>query len=89
MKVGKIIMERYNTLNGLRTFACLGILAMHVYANINYAFNGNILNNFIKELTNFVFLFMILSSFVMCCGYYEKIKNNNINRSFYKFNFNV
>lgn len=71
-------MKRYESLNGLRTISCLGIILMHVKANISYSIPGTILNNVINEFTNFVFLFMILSAFSMCCGYYEKIKNNKV-----------
>ena len=71
-------MKRYDSLNGLRTFACIGIILMHVKSNMNYQF-GNYLDIIINSFTQFVFLFMVISAFSMCCGYYEKIKNNNEN----------
>ena len=70
-------VEKYNSLNGLRAFACIGILLMHVLSNANYEFNS-MLTEVIQSFTNLVFLFMIISSFSMCCGYYNKIKNNDL-----------
>lgn len=70
-------VEKYNSLNGLRAFACIGILLMHALSNGNYEIN-HILTTVIQSFTQFVYLFMIISSFSMCCGYYEKIKNNKI-----------
>ena len=79
--------RRYYGLNGLRMIACLGIVIMHVKANSYISINP-IIDNIIKEFTNFVFLFMMLSPFSMCCGYYKKIKNNEINfEEFYKKRF--
>ena len=69
--------ERYNSLNGLRAISCIGILMMHVLSNGNYKLD-NISSMIINSFTNLVFLFMIISSFAMCCGYYEKIKENKI-----------
>lgn len=78
-------MKRYNSINGLRTIACLGIVLMHVRANINYTVGGDLFNEIINELTNFVFLFMIISSFSMCCGYFNKIQQNEVTmENFYK-----
>ena len=51
---------------------------MHVLSNGGYELNHT-LTNIIESFTNLVFLFMIISSFSMCCGYYEKIKSNNFN----------
>lgn len=78
-------MRRYNSINGLRTIACLGIVLMHVRANVNYTIGGNIFNTIIKEFTNFVFLFMVISAFSMCCGYLKKIQQNEVSvEKFYK-----
>ena len=70
--------ERYDSINGLRLIACFGIVAMHVKTNIPYSLSGHWANLIINEFTNFVFLFMIISSFGMCCGYYNKIKNGEV-----------
>ena len=69
--------ERYNSLNGLRAISCIGILIMHVLANGTYNLAPAV-KTIIDSLTQLVFLFMIISSFSMCCGYYEKIKDNKI-----------
>jgi peptidoglycan/LPS O-acetylase OafA/YrhL len=38
----------------------------------------------ISSLGMFVLLFMIISAFSMCCGYYDRIKNNLISpKAFY------
>ncbi len=69
--------ERYNSLNGLRTISCIGILMMHVLSNGNYELD-TISATIISSFTQLVFLFMIISSFSMCCGYYDKFKDNKI-----------
>lgn len=81
-------MNRYNSLNGLRTIACLGIALMHVKANLSYTVPGEIFNTIVDQLGNLTILFMVLSAFSMCCGYYEKIKSNKITlEEFYKKRF--
>lgn len=81
-------MKKYDSINGLRTIACIGIILMHVNANINYKLDNELVNIIIASFTQFVYLFMIVSSFSMCCGYYEKIKNNQISMNdFYKKRF--
>ena len=76
--------EKYNSLNGLRAISCIGILMMHVLSNGSYKLD-NMTSTIISSFTNLVFLFMIISSFAMCCGYYEKIKSNKISlEEFYK-----
>ncbi len=71
--------KRYEALDGLRAFACIGIVMMHVLANAKYNLSGFIFEKMIPSYANFVFLFMTISGFGMCCGYYEKILNNRIN----------
>lgn len=76
--------KHYGAIDGLRTLACLGILMMHIKANNNYQIDGYIYNTIIPSFTNFVFLFMTISSFGMCCGYYNKVINKEIDwNSFY------
>lgn len=73
-------MERkhYESIDGLRTLAAIGIIMMHMKANNTYGIQGMVYNDIIPLFTNFVFLFMTVSAFGMCCGYYEKIVNNKI-----------
>ena len=81
-------MKRYESINGLRTIACIGIILLHVLANINYELNNEIINMIVNSLSEFVYLFMIISAFGMCCGYYNKIKNSEISMNdFYKKRF--
>ena len=79
---------RYDALNGVRAFAAIGIVMMHVLANGDYALSGFVFSSLIPSFTNLVFLFMIVSAFSMCCGYYEKICENKISLDeFYKKRF--
>ncbi len=70
--------KRYTALDGLRAFAAIGIVIMHVKANMRFDISGRFYNDFISDLGNLAFLFMILSAFAMCCGYYDKIIENRI-----------
>ena len=65
--------ERYAALDGVRTYAILGILVMHVRANCGLIIDGFVYNRIIPAFTDFVFLFMMVSAFGMCCGYFEKV----------------
>lgn len=77
--------ERYSSLNGLRTLACVGIVAMHVNANVDIHPTPNVLVDVISFAGNFVLMFMMVSAFSMCCGYFERIQNGNISMdAFYK-----
>lgn len=73
--------EHYGAIDGLRTIACIGIVMMHLAANTDYSITGFFYNSMIPSFTNFVFLFMTISAFGMCCGYYHKMLNNQINLS--------
>ncbi len=77
--------EYYNNLNGIRTIAAICIIIMHVAKNANYDITGFFYTNIICRFESFVTMFFVLSAFSMCCGYYDKIKNNKINlNDFYK-----
>ena len=54
---------------------------MHMQVNNKYDISGYLYNTVIPSFTNFVFLFMTVSAFGMCCGYYEKFKNQRISLS--------
>lgn len=80
--------RHYDTIDGLRTIACIGIIMMHVQANSAYQISGFIYEKVIPSFTNFVFLFMSVSAFGMCCGYYGKILQGNVDFvDFYKKRF--
>lgn len=68
----------YGAIDGLRTFSCIGIALMHLKANNAYNISGYLYDTVVSSFTNFVFLFMVISAFGLCCGYYEKMVNNTI-----------
>lgn len=76
---------RYQSIDGFRALFALGILAMHVAANGSFVIKGVVFNALIPEFKQFVFPFMTVSAFGMCCGYYQKIMTGNISLPvFYK-----
>lgn len=79
-------VKRYNSLDGLRTLACLGIIMMHMLANNKqYKLSGFVFKTVIPSFVDFVFLFMVLSAFGMCCGYYLRVLSNELDfTDFYK-----
>lgn len=71
--------ERYNALDGVRGYAAIGIVMMHVLANIGTKPSVNFYTSkLIPWFTNFTLLFMVISAFSMCCGYYDKIKTGTM-----------
>ena len=42
-------MKKYDSINGLRTIAAIGIVMMHVLANVDYKLNNETLENVLKE----------------------------------------
>lgn len=70
--------KHYGAIDGLRMIAAFGIVMMHIRANNHYQIPGFVYNNIIPSFTNFTFLFMVISAFGMCCGYYTKVLNNQI-----------
>lgn len=80
-----MMKERFEGIDGLKAYAILGIALMHVLANGNFDLNGFIFDDLISSFTNLVFLFMMVSGFGMCCGYYQKILDQQISvEEFYK-----
>ena len=65
--------DRYEGIDGLKAYAIIGIALMHVLANGEYRIGGFVFERLIPSFTNLVFLFMMVSGFGMCCGYYQKI----------------
>ncbi len=77
--------KRYDSLDGVRTLACIGIVLMHLLANTKYDLNGFAFEKMIPSFAKFNFLFMTVSGFGMCCGYYDRMISGNIDIvSFYK-----
>lgn len=71
-------IERYEGIDGLRAYAIIGIVIMHVLTNGKYELGGFVFEKVIPSFTNLVFLFMMVSAFGMCCGYYQRIVNREI-----------
>lgn len=77
--------KKYSAIDGLRSLACIGIVMMHVVDNNSYALQWPVAVHFIRAFTDFVYLFMVVSAFGMCCGYLEKMQNGTISmEEFYK-----
>ena len=78
-------VDRYEGIDGLKAYAIIGIALMHVLANGEYGIGGFVFERLIPSFTNLVFLFMMVSGFGMCCGYYQKIVDQKISiEDFYK-----
>lgn len=74
--------KHYGNLDGLRAYSAIGIVILHVFSNGNFEISGLAQ---IGPLSDLVFLFMTISAFSMCCGYYEKLNGGNYSLSeFYK-----
>lgn len=65
--------RKYRNIDALRTFGCLAIIAWHVKANTGFS-TGGVLDKVIPSFDYLVYLFMIISGFGMCNGYYQKLK---------------
>lgn len=77
--------EKYEGIDGLKAYAIIGIVLMHVIANGEYRIEGFVFERLIPSFTNLVFLFMMVSGFGMCCGYCQKIVDQKISvEDFYK-----
>lgn len=79
-------VEYYPSLNGIRAYAALGIILMHVLTNISVKPTENYFTRLlIPFFSDFTLLFMIISAFSICCGYYVKFKERKITLdAFYK-----
>lgn len=64
---------RYDNLDGMRAYSAIAIVVMHVLANGNYGLTGYVFERIVPAFADLVFLFMVISGFSMCCGYYEKM----------------
>lgn len=79
------MQKKYDSLNGIRAYAAIAILAMHVLENSQYVKIADIITIRIDALKWIVYLFMIISGFSLCCGYYDKILHQKISIvDFYK-----
>jgi peptidoglycan/LPS O-acetylase OafA/YrhL len=78
-------MKKYSGLEWLKVIACVCIVSMHMMANNNYNV-GSVFYSVVKDsLAEFVYVFMTISAFGLCCGYYKRIQDGSINwENFYK-----
>ena len=78
-------MDRYSSLDGLKAIAATCIVMTHVLSNLGVTLSFPALNPFINSFSFFTLLFMMVSAFGMCCGYYEKFKQGQVSlNKFYK-----
>lgn len=70
--------RKYRNIDALRTLGCLAIILWHVFANSNYEWGGVIFERIIPSFNYLVYLFMLISGFGMCNGYYDKVYNGSI-----------
>lgn len=72
-------VNRYEALDGVRAIAAIGIVMMHVLANLTSKPDmGYVTETVIPYFTNFTLMFMMVSGFSMCCGYYERVKRGEM-----------
>lgn len=78
----------YPSLDGLRAFAALGIILVHTRENGGYLLPAVQLTAAVYCLVDVVFLFMAISAFGLCCGYYEQFHCGTMDfNAFYKKRF--
>lgn len=68
------IKEHYGSFDGLRAIAAFCIVMMHVRANMSVKPDGAFIYSVIASFSSFVYMFMMLSAFSMCCGYYNRLE---------------
>lgn len=70
--------ERYNGINGLRGISMILILVMHVLENLTYLNDVKNLELVMARFGDLTSLFLMISAFSCCCGYYQKIINGGM-----------
>lgn len=76
--------KRHDNIDCLRAISCFAIIAMHIQANTNYEISGFIYNTIVPSWTWLVYLFLIISGFSMCCGYYDQTGTVDIEQFYLK-----
>lgn len=67
----------YPAIDGLRAYAAIGVACMHIMTNGGFNL-GPVASHIVGLLGEFVYLFMVISGFSMCCGYYERVVSGEI-----------
>ena len=75
------VNKRFDSINGLRSIAAICIIVMHIAFNSDYNIPSLRSTNILYFFDCFVFLFMVISGFGMCCGYFKKISEGSISIS--------
>lgn len=70
--------KTYKNIDALRAFGCLAIIFWHIFANSNYEWRGIIPERIIPSFDYLVYLFMLISGFGMCNGYYKKVHDGEL-----------
>lgn len=70
--------QHYGSIDGLRSLSMLCIVMMHVLTNCHYNLGGVVFDTVIPSFTNAVYLFMVISGFSLCCGYFDRMNSGNI-----------
>ena len=69
---------RYRGIDTLRVVSMICIVLMHFKANCPYQFDGFFFGQFVPSFADLVLLFMVISCFSVCCGYYERFTANTV-----------
>lgn len=78
-------MKKYKSIEWLRAIASVCIVLLHVNANGGYYNDDSIISTIFTSFADLVYLFMIISAFGVCNGYYEKFVSNQVSIfDFYK-----
>ncbi len=67
--------EQYGNLNSFRVAAAFMIIMMHIRTNGSFAISGFLYDGIIATFGRLTLLFMALSAFSLCCGYFDSFKN--------------
>ena len=75
--------EQYINLNGLRAYSAIGIVVMHIYANMEFKYTG-LANDIINSFAELTLLFFIISAFSLCSGCFDRFKSGQVDiKKFY------
>ncbi len=74
--------RQYGAINGLRAIAALGILFFHTsgkyMGRCKLYYDDHPARTYLDALPDLAFLFMLISGFVLCCGYFEKYRRGEL-----------